>query len=604
MQAFWLVAVLFRKVPAMIDEIQVRNLALIKQASLTPATGLTVLTGETGAGKTALLSALKLLMGARADKADVRDGEAALEVSGRFFGMAPVRVAGEGGPEGGFEAGVDGAGDGGGAAAGDGAEVAGDGADGALAFEDAADEVVVSRRVGADGRSRAQIDGRMASVRELGQRISPAIDLCGQHDQQQLLRPATHVGMLDAWAAESVEGPLKVYRSAFSQAVAAARELARVKEAGEASSAKLDEARFTLKRIDEVSPLEGEYEELTANLGRAENAEALAVAANGAYEALSGEGGAIDKLNEAASALAEGGRYDDELAALADSLREVGYVLEDVSRSSCDYRDGVEFDPSELVAAQERMSSLQGLLRAYGPRMEDVFAAREAAAELVSLVDDADEREKRAQAALDAAEKELTEAADALHKARAAAAPKFAEEVSAQMRRLEMSGAELQCSVSMQPRESWTAAGPSAVEFEFRPGAGMQPRPLVRIASGGEVSRVMLAMKVVLGQADAVDTLVFDEVDAGVGGSTANALAEVIADLAKTHQVIVVTHLAQVAVRGDAHYVVSKVEGADGKPQTQLRLLDREDRPAEIARMLSGDATDASLAHAREMLGM
>lgn len=582
----------------MIDEIQVRNVALIKQATLSPSSGMTVLTGETGAGKTALLSALKLLMGGRADKSCVRDGEASLEVSGRFFGMAGCLGAVEADDAGD----VDGAGGSNLCAGVDGAGNAGAGGHDPVAFDEVADELVVTRRVGADGRSRAQIDGHMASVRELAERVAPAVDLCGQHDQQQLLRPATHVGMLDAWAVDSVAELLEEYKQAFAQANRAALELKRVQEAGEASSAKLDEARFTLKRIDEVSPAEGEFEELSANLSRAENAETLAVAANDAYEALGGEGGAIDKLNEAASALADGGRYDEELAALADSLREVGYVLEDVSRSSCDFRDGIDFDAGELVDAQERMGALQGLIRAYGPRMEDVFAAREAAADLVSLVDDAGAREREAQKALDAAEQVLAGAAEQLHEARAAAGPAFAEAVTGQMGRLEMAGAELLCRVDMQPRTSWTAMGPSTVEFEFRPGVGMQPRPLARIASGGEVSRVMLAMKVVLGQADNVDTLVFDEVDAGVGGSTANALAEVLADLAKTHQVIVVTHLAQVAVRAQVHYVVSKVEAADGKPETHLSLLEQDERPAEIARMLSGDATEASLAHAREML--
>ncbi len=555
----------------MIDEIQVRNLALIRQASLVPSAGLTVLTGETGAGKTALLSALKLLMGARADKTDVRDGEGFLEVSGRFFDVCAL-----------------------------------DSSDSEIGEESAADdapgEVVATRRVTQDGRSRAQIDGRMASVRQLAECIAPTIDLCGQHDQQQLLRPATHVDMLDAWADDAVAALLDDYRKAFRAAKQAEEELKRVQEAGAASSAKLDDARFALKRIDEVSPREGEYDELAASLARVEHAEALAVAANRAYAALGGEEGAIDRLNEAVSALSDGGRFDDELASLADSLREVGYVLEDVSHSTCDYRDGVEFDPDELETAQERMSALQGLLRAYGPRMEDVFAARAAAADLVSMVDDAEGREKAARKRLDEAEGQLAEAAKKLHEARSEVAPRFAEEVSAQMARLQMSGAALSCSVQFEPRESWTLAGPSTIEFLFRPGAGMQPRPLARIASGGEVSRVMLAMKVVLGQADKVGTLVFDEVDAGVGGSVAHALADVLVDLAKTHQVIVVTHLAQVAVRGDVHYVVGKMIGEDGKPETKLSMLDESTRPAEIARMLSGDATEASLAHACEML--
>lgn len=548
----------------MIDEIQVRNLALIKQASLVPAPGLTVLTGETGAGKTALLSALKLLMGVRADKDFVRDGEQSLEVSGRFFGLANAE-----GPDG---------------------------------DEEASDDLVATRRVSSDGRSRVTLDGRMASVRELAARVASTIDLCGQHEQQQLMKPTAHVRMLDAWAGEAVAVPQNAYKQAFSQAKAAAEELDHVLNAGAASSAKLDEARFTLERIDAVGPREGEYEELSARLARAEHAEALALAANRAHEALGGDEGAIDLLNSAIAALDEGGRFDADLSALADSLREAGFVLEDVARSARDYRDGVEFDPEALEQDQERMSALQGLLRAYGPRMVDVLAARDEAADLVSAVDDAAERERAARKKVDAAEQKLASAAQALVQARRTAAPQFAEQVTAQMSRLEMGGAELLCEVRPLPRESWTQAGPSEVEFLFRPGAGMQARPLARIASGGEVSRVMLAIKVVLGQADSVDTLVFDEVDAGVGGSTAVALADVLVDLARTHQVIVVTHLAQVAVRGNAHYTVNKVAGTDGKPQTNLQQLSAEQRPAEIARMLSGDATQASLAHAREML--
>ncbi len=542
----------------MIDEIQVENLALIRRASLVPARGLTVLTGETGAGKTALLSALKLLMGERADKSAVREGADALRVSGRFFWNA-----------------------------------------GASADEQ---ELVAVRRVNAEGRSRVTLNGDMASVGELAEAVSPRIDLCGQHEHQRLMKPAQHAKMLDAWAGEAVHAALEAYGAAFARAKQAADELARVREAGEASSARLDEARFTLRQIDAVGPQEGEYEELAAELARAEHAEALAVAADTAHAALSGDGGALDALGSAAAALEGAARFDASLADLAASLREAGYVLEDVSREARDYRDGVEFDPETLAEKQERIAALQGLMRSYGPRLEDVLARRAEAAELVSLVDDAAEREAAAQRALDAAEEDLAQAARALSQARADAAPRFAAAVSAQMARLEMGSACLECALSDLPRASWTSQGPQAVEFLFRPGAEMQARPLARIASGGEISRVMLAIKVVLGQTDEVDTLVFDEVDAGVGGSTANALAEVLADLAKTHQVLVVTHLAQVAVRADVHYAVRKREADAGIPETDLVLLSEDDRPAEIARMLSGDATEASLAHAKEML--
>ena len=549
----------------MIDEIQVENLALIREATLVPARGLTVLTGETGAGKTALLSALKLLMGARADKDAVRDGEEALAVSGRFYGIAL-----------------------------DSLETAG---------SDDLQELVATRRVTADGRSRVSIDGRMASVGELARAVAPTIDLCGQHEHQQLMKTSQHVRMLDAWAGEAVSQARTAYANAFEAASAAADELARVREAGEASSAKLDEARFVLQRIDAVEPREGEYDELADELARVEHAEALAVAASVAHEALAGEQGAIDALGSAISALDGAARYDAKLGEYAEALREAGYVLEDMARETRDYREGVEFDPEALAQQQERMASLQGLLRTYGPRMADVLARRAEAADLVSLVDDAAERERAARQELDRTEEALAQAAAVLAEARAEAAPRFAEAVTAQMGRLEMGGAQLVCDLAPLERAQWTKAGSQAVEFLFRPGAGMQARPLARIASGGEVSRVMLAVKVVLGEVDEVDTLVFDEVDAGVGGSTAVALADVLADLARTHQVIVVTHLAQVAVRGHAHYVVQKAAGDEGSmPETDLRQLAEDERPAEIARMLSGDATETSLAHARELL--
>ena len=226
----------------------------------------------------------------------------------------------------------------------------------------------------------------------------------------------------------------------------------------------------------------------------------------------------------------------------------------------------------------------------------------EEAADLVSLVDDAAERERAARSAATRPRRRLRRRR-ALWPQRVGKPPRaFAAAVTEQMARLEMGGAQLVCDLRPLDRAQWTRTGPQAVEFLFRPGAGMRARPLARIASGGEASRVMLAVKVVLGAADEVGTLVFDEVDAGVGGSTAVALADVLADLARTHQVIVVTHLAQVAVRGQVHYVVRKTKGEGDVPETDLRRLAADERPAEIARMLSGDATETSLAHAREML--
>lgn len=538
----------------MIDEIHVENVALIHEADLVPGTGLTVLTGETGAGKTALLSALKLLMGERADSSAVREGSEGALVEGRLFAGAH--------DEQGF---------------------------------------VVQRRVGPDGRSRARVDGAMASVRELSERVSPLIDLCGQHEHQRLLDASSHVDMVDAWAGAGVAATLEAYRTALAAAQEAARELARVEEASRTQGSRLEEARFAYERICDVDPKPGEYEELEERLPRFEHAEALAGCAHEAAEALSGEGGSLDALNAAISELSRMGRVDAKLAEFADELTGAAITLEDAAAELRRYRDSVDFDPEELAQAQERFSAFKGLLRQWGPRMEDVFARRDEAAELLSLVDDADARVRRAREARDAAEDALARAARDLTKRRNTAAPRFCREVGKQMARLEMGRAELVWDSRELPRERWTAQGPCACELLYRSGAGLTPRPLRRIASGGELSRVMLAAKVVLGESDAVDTLVFDEVDAGVGGATARSLAQVLADLARTHQVIVVTHLAQVAVQGSVHYVVRRSDEGD-MPETRLVRVEGSDRVTEVARLLSGDASDESLAHAKQLL--
>lgn len=538
----------------MIDEIHVENVALIREATLVPGSGLTVLTGETGAGKTALLSALKLLMGERADSSAVREGSEGALVEGRMF-VGPRDEEG----------------------------------------------FVATRRVGVDGRSRARVDGALASVRELSERVRPLIDLCGQHEHQRLLDAASHVGMVDAWAGAGVASALAEYREALDRATKAARELERVEAASRTQGSRLEEARFALERIDEVNPVAGEYEELEERLPRAEHAEALARCAHDASQTLSGEGGALDALNLAISDLSRMGAVDAKLASFADELAGAAITIEDAASDLRRYRDSVDYDPAELAAAQDRFSAFKGLLHQWGPRMEDVFARRAEAAELLSLVDDAEVRVRRAREALDAAEADLARAARTLTKRRNAAAPRFCREVGKQMARLEMGRAELVWESRELPRERWTASGPCSCELLYRSGAGLTPRPLRRIASGGELSRVMLAAKVVLGEADAVDTLVFDEVDAGVGGATARALAQVLADLSRTHQVIVVTHLAQVAVQGSVHYVVRRDDASD-VPETSLVQVVGNDRIAEVARLLSGDATEESLAHAKQLL--
>lgn len=537
----------------MLDQLHVKDVALIQEATIEFSGGLTVLTGETGAGKTALLSSIKLLIGERADAGAVREGAASLEVEGRFF-----------------------------------------------MGDDDAEGRVVRRRVGADGRSRIAIDGKMASVKELAQAVGSKVDLCGQHEHQRLLLAKNHVAMLDAWARDAVGPAREAYTRAYEDAAAAAAEFARVKELSQSAAEKLEEAHFALRRIEEVDPQPGELEELEETLPRAEHSEALVSAAYGARELLSGEDGACGALGQAARVLMDASRMDSSLAELSDMIDSSLIDLEDVSSRLRAYADKVDFDPETLQSMQERMSALQGLMRSFGPSIEKVFERRDQAREVVLAAEDGGATLRAAKKRVLVAEKKLAAAADALDEARAAAIPGLEAAVQEQMARLEMGTAALVVKMERLPRERWGKEGPSSIEFFYRPGASLTPRPFKKIASGGEVSRVMLALKVVLGAADECDTLVFDEVDAGVGGATANALAQVLADLAKTHQVIVVTHLAQVAVVAQSHLLVSKTK--DDDPKTTIEPLDDTGRVEEIARMLSGDTSQAACDHARQML--
>lgn len=557
----------------MIDEIHLQDVALIHDARLAPCAGLTVVTGESGSGKTALLSGIKLLVGERGGADMVREGAERLTVEGRFFYSA---------------------------AEGDQAD-APTPADAAAAGEDG---LVVKRTVSAEGRSRVQIDGGLGSVRDLAEGPGRHVDLCGQHEHQRLLKASEQAQMLDAWIGQAAVQARAVYRQAFAAAGQAAADLARIEELGRADAARVEDARYVLRTIDAVDPREGEYEQLLAAAERAEHAEAIAQGLAGAASALSDEGGALEQVGAAAEALAGIGRFDERYANLAQSVREAGYILEDAARDLSSLRDDDEaFDLQALEQLQERVAAYQGLRRAYGPTMDEVFAAREQAAEVVAAVDSHDEQVQAARARQAQAEEQLAQAADAYRQVRAKAAPGFTAQVDAVLDELEMGGAQLVCQVEPLERAQWTAAGPDAVEFLFAAGAGLAPRPLRRIASGGEISRVMLAVKAVLGQADGVDTLVFDEVDAGVGGKTALAVASVLRRLARTHQVICVTHLPQVAVAGDAHYLVQKEEKAgDGLPQTRLERLEGPARIDEVARMLGGEVTETSRSHAAELL--
>ncbi len=537
----------------MIDEVHIKNVALIADATFAPSSGLTVITGETGSGKTALLNALKLLIGERAEAGLVRQDAPELQVEGRFF--------------------LEGADE---------------------------DGLVAARRITSQGRSRASLNGSLASLKELSQTVGQSVDLCGQHEHQRLLSPAYQRALLDEWGKDEIARPHGEYRAALAAAKDAQAELDRLQALDQADAVELDRARFALEQIEKANPKPGEYEELLQCLPRLENAELLVGEAHAAERSLTGGGGAVEQLETALASLDRIAEVDPSIEPTRQVVREAYFSLEDLGRELSSYRNQVDFPREELEQTQDRIAELQGLMRGYGPRMEDVLSLRDESAAKVREYEGRDELIAQAARLRDAAETALAEAAASLAAARAKVVPQFIEAVQVQLRRLEMKGARLEASVEDLPRAGWDAWGSQSFELMFAPGGQLKPQRLGKIASGGETSRVMLALKVVLGECDQVDTLVFDEIDAGVGGETARALGAVLEDLARTHQVIVVTHLPQVAVCGSAHYLVTKTEG--DLPETTLQPLAGEGRTREIARMLSGDASDASLAHAAQLL--
>ncbi|MDO8880735.1 MAG: DNA repair protein RecN [Coriobacteriia bacterium] len=535
----------------MLSELHVRDLALVEDVWLEFGPGLTVLTGETGAGKTVLVEALKLLLGERADSAMVRQGAEEALVEGRFV--------------------IDGR------------------------------EVLVRRRVSAEGRSRCTVDGEMATVGMLAELLGGQVDLHGQHEHQALLSPARHAGYLDRFIGAEALVALDRYRDAHTAAGEAARALQALEDALADRGRREDYLRFQVADIDAAAPQAGEDAELTALLPRLRHGQRLTAAAASAHAAIQGEGGVSEGLTAATSALAAAGGLDPALDELADAVGRLDIEAQEVAASLRTYAESVEHDPAALDGTEHRLHELGDLMRKYGPALDDVLRTREEAAKEIELLDSGEAGIEQARAAVAQARERLVTAGEAIVGLRDGAVAAFVDGLRGAAADLALPTASFAVARTPLPETAWTADGPERVEFLFASGTGEEPRPLARVASGGEISRVMLALKSVLGAADAVPVLAFDEVDAGIGGATALAVGKRLARLAESHQVLVVTHLPQVAAYADSQVVVSKSEES-GRTVTSAGTIGEDEREAEIARMLAGGASEAGLAHARELL--
>jgi DNA repair protein RecN (Recombination protein N) len=570
----------------MLEEVRITGLGVIDEAVLELSGGFNVVTGETGAGKTMVVSGLGLLFGGRADPSRVRPGAERAAVEGRLRVEPDSAVARQVNESGGD-------------------------------LDDDGSTLILSRSVSAEGRSRATAGGRSVPVSLLTYLADDLVAVHGQADQQQLLRPGRQRQALDQFSGPGFAELLARYQRTYHRHQQVHAELTELTTLARERAREAEDLRRGLEEVQRAEPVEGEDIELVAEEERLANADALHTAATTAHEALLGDpssgtydtADAVTLLASARTALDGAAQHDPQLAALAARVGEAAYLLSDVATELASYAQSIEADPARLAVVQERRAELTRLVRAYGAGLADgpvggdlaaVLAwAKAASARLAELDSDEDRIGALAQQEADLAAT-VAELAAQLTAARTQTAARFGAEVSAELAALAMPHAKV--TVAVTAAQGFGPHGADEVEIRLAAHQGATPLPLHKGASGGELSRVMLAIEVVFAGADPVPTFVFDEVDAGVGGKAAVEIGRRLARLARLAQVIVVTHLPQVAAFADTHLVVEKA--SDGTVvRSGITRLDDAGRVRELSRMLAGlEDSEFGRAHAGELL--
>ncbi len=553
----------------MIHHLYIKDFAVIDELDLEFGPDLNLLTGETGSGKSIIVDAIGIALGERADSDTIRSGcekalvEAVLDVDCSPDALKCLEDAGFSPDEG---------------------------------------RMIVSREVQRNGKSQCRINGRQATVSLLKEITDHLVDAYGQHEHQYLLQSERHLGVLDAWCG----GEIDVLRSDVAADHAEFRrlqaELRQLQSDERERARSIDLYKFQVEEITSANLSPGEEDELLADRNRLANAEKLHAATSTALDLLterSDESCTSDTLGEAVMALQGISGLDEQLQPAVESLQSALYMIQDAVRDLRSYRDGIEFNPDRLTAVDDRLDLIRGLKRKYGETIEDILKyGSELDMKLESLVH-SDERSAELRGEIDRVESAAMSSAEKLSKLRRLGAAVFAHAVEGELGSLNMPDAVFQVS---QVSKALDASGIDKVEFLISANPGEPPRPLAKIASGGEMSRVMLAIKSAMSAVDSMTTLIFDEVDVGVGGRTAEVIGQKLVALAEKAQVLCITHLPQVASRPGEHFSIAK-HLCEGRTVVRVRKLSHDERVQEIARMLGGiKLTDTAVQHAREML--
>lgn len=554
----------------MLSGLIIQNIALIDRVEISLGEGFNVITGETGAGKSILVDALGLLLGARADKELVRIGTAKACVEGIFLlsGKDNIQVCKEFGIE----------------------------------IED--EMLIIRREITADGKSMIRINGHAVTLSQLRAISMNLVDIHGQNEHQMLLITENHLQMLDRYAEDmlaeiknDVKGAYETFRNVLKL---------RNEDWGneEQRARKMDILRFQIDEIIDAAIYAGEKEELELEKKRLLSAESVREALESAHEALQPDGGAADGIGEALNALRRLVRIDEDYEELLSRLESAYYEIADVSQECADNAESLDADPQRLDQIEERLETIKNLCRKYGPTAEDVDAFLKKAQHELEFLENCDERMQKIEQDYQQSRLHLYRKSKRLSELRRKAAAIFEEEISMQLAELGMKNAKFSVSFSpLQEEEQadFTVNGIDKCEFLFSANLGQPLKPLSKIISGGEMSRFMLGVKTVMAGRDFVPTMVFDEIDTGISGRMAQITAEKMSNIAKEHQVLCVTHLPQIAAMADRHFYIEKcIE--DGNTKTHILEVNGNRRAEELARLVGGETSRYALQHAEDMI--
>lgn len=551
----------------MIEWLSVRNIALIEALDLTLGDGLNILSGETGAGKSIIIDSLNFVLGERADKSLIRYGSDSASVEAAFSDYVTPQIS-------------------------------------AYLDEfgiDAEDTLVIRRKMTVDGKNECRINGRVSTLSVLKGLTELLVDIHGQHEHQSLVKPANHLGMLDALGGEKIAAARDKVRGLHADYRALKEEFARFGDEDERAR-KLDILRFQIEELEKAELRDGEEEELLEKRAKIRNSEKIISALDTARGILEGRGGAsvAGDLKSAAACLGPVSDYDERFAAIADRLDSAKTEVADIADTLSDLLDESDFDAGAAECVEERLERVRAMKRKYGGSVEVAIAVLEKAREEKDVLENAAERVDELTALISRAGDKLSAAAKELSELRAQCADRFEQDIMRELKDLGMAGTTFEVkTVSDFDADSIGENGGDSVEFLISPNVGEPLKPLAKIISGGEMSRFMLAMKNIVAGVDNIGTMVFDEIDTGISGRISAVVAEKMCNISLKRQVIAVTHMPALAAMADRHYLIEKgVEG--GKTLTHITLL--EDSLPEIARLIGGaDYSSHALPHAAEM---